>query len=154
MYNCATLAFACDIGDYKPRQFYEFLFPLLSSMNFHQQLDFNLDWPKLALTLLNLGIHHQPLITEILKRRSQFQRYYGFEALECHEMEQMINVNVAHLMPDMRHAIDRHVRFLACVDSSLVPMLVKIDIHSKVLLPFEDDNITINSISCPDNQLL
>lgn len=125
-------------------------------MNFHQQFDFHLNWPKFALTLLNLGVHHQPLINEILKRRSQFQAHHGFDALECLEMERMINVNVQHLLPDMKHAIGKHMRLLTCADNSIVvPMLVKIDTVSKKLLPFEDDNTTsINSMSCPDDQLL
>lgn len=125
-------------------------------MNFHQQLDFNLNWPKFALTLLNLGIRHQPLITEILKRRSQFRTYHGFDALECLEMEKIINVNVQHLVPDLKHAIGKHMQLLVCADDSIVvPMLVKIDTHSKKLLAFEDDSITsINSMSCCDDQLL
>lgn len=156
VFNCASIAVACDIGNYKPPLFYGFLLPLLSVMNFHQQLDFHLNWPKLALTLLNLGVRHRPLINEILKRRVQFQTYYGFDSLECLEMERMINVNVQHVLPDMKHAIGKHMRLLVCADDSIVvPMLVKIDTHSKKLLPFEDDNISsINSMSCPDDQLL
>lgn len=125
-------------------------------MNFHQQFDFHLNWPKFALTLLSLGIRHRPLIHEILKRKFQFKTYNGFDALECLEVEQMINVNVQHLLPDMKHAMGKHMRLLACTDDSIVvPMLVKINTHSKKLLPFEDDGITsMNSMPCSDDHLL
>lgn len=156
VHNCALIAIACDIGNYKSPLFYDFLLPLLSATNFHQQLDFHLNWPKLALTLLNLGIRHQPLINEILKRRSQFQTQQGFDALECLEMERMINVDVQHLLPDIKNAMGKHIRFCACSDDGIVvPMLVKIDTHSKKLLSFEGDkNVSMNSWHCHDGQLL
>lgn len=156
VYKCASISIACDIGNYRPPLFHDFLLPLLSSMNFHQQLDFHLHWPKFALTLLNLGIHHQPLINEIFKRRSQFQTYYGFDLLECLEMQRMLNVNVEHLLPDMKRAIGKYMRLLVCIDNGVVvPMLIKIDIHSKKLLPVENDKlISMNSMPCQDDQLL
>lgn len=156
VYNCASIAIACDIGNYKPPSFHDFLFPLLSAMNFHQQFDFHLNWPKFALTLLNHGIHHQPLINEIFKRRSQFQTHQGFDVLECFEMERMLNVNVQHLLPYIKNVIGKHMRLLVCIDKDiLVPMIVKIDTHSKKLLPFENNEmISINSIPYRNNQLL
>lgn len=157
VHNCASIAIACDIGNYKPPLFHDFLLPLLGAMNFQQQFDFHLNWPKFALTLHNLGVHQQPLVNEIFKRRSQFETCQGFELLECLEMERVLNVNnIQHLLPDMKHAIGKHMRLLACTDNGIfVPMLIKIDTHSKMLLPFVDDEvISIHSMPCHDNQLM
>lgn len=156
VYNCVSISIACDIGDYRPPSFHSFFLPLLNKMNFHQQFDFHLNWPTFALTLCNLGIHHRPLINEILKRRSQFETYQGFDILECSEMERLLNVNVQHLLPDLKRAIGKYMRLLVCTDiGHIVPMLVKIDSHSKKLLPFGDNKIiTMNSKPYQDKQLL
>lgn len=160
VYNCATISIACDIANYRPAVFHEFLLPLLSAMNFHQQFDFHLNWPKFALTLQNLGIQHRPLINEIFKRRPQFVTYHGFDVLECLEMERLLNANIQHLLPQLKHAIGEYVRLLVSTDNDgiIIPLLLKIDIHSKKLIPFGDGSVilmnSMNSIPCRDNQLL
>lgn len=157
IYKCASISIACDIGHYRPPLFYDFLLPSLRSINLHQQFDIRLNWPKFALTLYNLGIHQQPLTNEILKRRSKFETYEDFDAFECHEMEQLLNTNIQYLISDFKRAIGKHMRLLVCTDDDIVvPMLVKIDIHSKKLVPFGDDKInSINSMPCDDeNQYL
>lgn len=156
VHSCVSISVACDIGNYKPPLFYDFLFPLLGAMNFQHQFDFHLNWPKFALTLHNLGIHNQPLINEILKRRSQFDTYHGFDLLECLELERVLNVNMQYLLPDMKHAIGKYMRLLVCTDHGIiVPMLIRIDIHSKKLLPFKNDKIiSVNSKPVHDNELL
>lgn len=127
-------------------------------MNFHQQFDLRLNWPTFALRLQNLGIHHRPLINEILKRRDQFQSYENFDILEWSEMERLLNVNIQqNLLPKLKSAIGKQMQLLACTDSDIiVPMLLKIDTHSRKLLPFADDFkiASLRSLTSNDNQIL
>lgn len=73
MHECISICIACDIGNYRPPLFDDCLYPLLSTMNFHQQFDIRLNWPKFALRLYRFGIYHKPLVNEILKQKSHFQ---------------------------------------------------------------------------------
>lgn len=154
IYNCATIAIACDIGNHRPSLFYDFLFPLLRSMDFRQQFDIRINWPKFALTLYNLGIDPQPLTNELLKRRSRFETYDGFDTLECHAMERLLKANIRYLVSDFKRAIGgEYMRLLTSVDDDvIVPMLVKINIHSKELVSFRDDEEihSISSMPCDD----
>lgn len=153
IHNCATISIACDIGHHRPSLFYDILVPLLQSIDFHQQLDIHLNWPKFALILHNLGAHQQQLVNEILKRRSQFETYDSFDALECHEMGQLTRANIQHLIADFKRAIGKQMRLIVYTDDgAVVPLLVKIDIHSKKLMAFDDDRF--RSTQCNQHQCL
>lgn len=156
IHNCATVAIACDVGNHRPSSFQDFLLPSLGAINFHQQLDIHLNWPKFALTLNRLGIFHRPLIREILKRRAQFEAYNGYDSLECLVMEKLANTDVHHILSDLKRAMDKYMHLLACADNDIIiPMMFKIDTKSKKLLRFTDNHIVVvNSLPHHDNQLL
>ncbi|XP_055300609.1 uncharacterized protein LOC129567524 isoform X2 [Sitodiplosis mosellana] len=90
--NSMKICIACDVANYRPPLF-EDLLPTLATMNFHQQLDIRLNWPKFALRLNSLGIYHEPLIQEILKRRSYFESFdkSSMQDLENLHMNKLVN---------------------------------------------------------------
>lgn len=128
-------------------------------MNFHQQLDVRLNWPKFALRLHRFGIHHQLLIGEILKQRSHFETFDkdSIGVLECIEIERLVNANVQNLLPVFRQNIHENLsRLIVYAENGvIIPLLVKIDTHSRNLVSFgEKETNLLQSIQCNDNQCL
>lgn len=156
--NSVTICTACYVANYRPPIFEDNLFPALATMNFHQYLDQKLNWPKFALRLNNMGVYHKLLIQEILKQRQHFEpiNESSFRELEILEMEKLINAPVCHFLPDLKAIFGEHIRLLVNVDrGGTVPLLVKIDIHSKNFVSFvESEAYLLSSIQCGDNQCL
>lgn len=159
VHNCASICIACDIGNYKPPLFDEYLYPILNQMNFHQQFDIRLNWPKFALRLNRLGVYHKPLITEIFKQKSQFESIDldSIADLEALQLGKLVNADVHSKLSNLKRTLgENRLRLLVYADNGvIIPLLVKIDIHSKEFVPFENSETnSINSIRCDDNQCL
>lgn len=156
--NSISICIACDIANHRPPLFTDFLLPALATMNFHQQLDIKLDWPKFALRLNNFGIYHEPLIQEILKRRQQFELLDGssIQELEILQMEKLVNASVYNLLSDLRTNFGEYIRLLMRIDNdAIIPLLLKIDFHSKQLVPFEElETNSLCAVKCDENQCL
>lgn len=157
--NCITICIACDIGNHRSTLFEDFLFPQLASMNFHQQFDMKLNWPKFALRLHRLGVCHKPLIDEILRRKSHFETTdaVSYAELEALQMEMLVNAEIRNILPDLKQNIgEDNVRLIVYAGNGVViPLLVKIDIHSKEFVAFGDDETnSLNSIRCNENHCL
>lgn len=157
VHNCVSICIACDIGNHKPPLFGDYLYPLLASMNFHQQFDIRLNWPKFALRLHRLGIYHKPLINEIFKQKSQFDAD-GLADLESLQMEKLVNLkDIGSKLPDLKRILgENQLRLLVHADNGVViPLLIKIDIHSKEFVSFGDgETNSLRSIRCDGDQCL
>lgn len=157
--NCISICIACDVANHRPPLFEDFLRPTLATMNFHQQLDLRLNWPKFALRLNNVGIYDKQLIQAILRERQHFKRIdhvSSIEELEILQMEKLVNASVRDSLPHLKMIFGEKIRLLVQEDNdTIIPLLVKIDIHSKNFVPFGETEISsLSSIQCDDNQLL
>lgn len=126
-------------------------------MNFHQQFDIKLNWPKFALSLKRLGIEHKLLITEILKQRSRFKfTANSVQELEILEFERLTNAHVRDSLTDLKLNFEEYIGILVHTnDDTFIPLLVKIDLHSKSVVPFgETKTNSLSSIKCDDNHCL
>lgn len=158
VHNCVSICIACDIGNHRPPLFDNYLYPLLTKMNFHQQFDIRLNWPKFAFRLYRIGIYHKPLISEIFKQKSHFEAISNANCvadLEGIYMEKLVNADIRNELSNLKRILDENeLRLLVHADNGVVvPLLVKIDIHSKGFASFGDDETnSLNSIRCNDNQ--
>lgn len=126
-------------------------------MNFHQQFDIKLNWPKFALSLKRLGIEHKLLITEILEQRSRFKfTANSIQELETLEFEKLTNAHVGDSLTDLKLNFDEYIRILVHTNvGTFIPLLVKIDLHTKCVVPFgETKTNSLSSIKCDDNHCL
>ena len=72
-------------------------------------------------------------------------------------MDKLVNEGLFDLLPDFKSNFGKHIRSLVHVDGSdvTIPLLMKIDVHSKNFLPFADtESNSLSSIQCDDNQCL
>lgn len=157
--NCITICIACDISNHRPTLFEDFLFPQLASMNFHQQFDMKLNWPKFALRLHRLGVYHQRLINEILRRKSHCETIDAvcYAELEAIQMEKLVDAEIRTILQSLKQNVgEDHLRLIVYADNGLViPLLLKIDIDSKEFVAFGDDETnSLNSIRFNENQCL
>lgn len=156
--NCISICIACDLANHRPPLFEDFLRPTLATMNFHQQFDIRLNWPKFALRLNSVGIYHKPLIQAILRDRQHFKQIdvSSIEELEILQMEKLLNASLRCSLPDLKMIFGENIRLLVHEDNdTIIPLLVKIDIHSRKFVPFgETETNSLSSIQCDDNQLL
>lgn len=159
VHDCITLCIACDIANYKPPLFEEFLIPTLSNMNFHQQFDIKINWPKFALQLHRFGIYHHALIDAILKQKSDFQSIdrNSVAELETIKMEKLLCTQVGNSLEELKGLMEENrMQLLAHANNDMtIPIVVKIDVHSKQFVPFcSTETGSIYSYKCEQNQCL
>lgn len=139
--------------------FDDFLYHLLTTMNFHEHFDLTLNWPQFALTLNRLGVYNAPLIDAILMQRSRFGHFGEdcFAFLESLQKNRLVKAEFQNLLPDLnRISHNNQFRLFVYGDNGVtIPLLVKINIRSRTFAPFEDDETnSIESIRCDDNHRL
>lgn len=159
IYNSITVCVGCDIANYKPQQFDDILVPRLSSLNFHHQFDLRLNWPKFALRLHRLGTYHKPLVEAILEEKSHFESFGAdnIEALEILQMENILNIPVGRSLLHLQNiaGVDSLRLLIRAENDAIIPLLVKMNIHSKHFVQFEEsERDSFSSIQCDDNQCL
>lgn len=157
--KCITVCIACQIGNYKPNLFEEYLAPTLANMNFHQQFDIKINWPKFALQLHHLGIYHKTLINAILQQKTVFQSVdkRRVAALEIIEMEKMLRVPVGKSLEDLKRVVgENQIRLLVHSNfDAVIPIVFKMNIHSKHFASFRSlETESIHSYQCDRNQCL
>lgn len=157
-HNCIMMCITCDVADYRPPHFYDFLLPTLSTMNFHQQFDIKLNWPRFTLWLHRFGIHHQPLISGILKQKTHFDTIdaNSVDRIESLQMEKVVDASVHNLLPDLKSIVGDNLRLLVHTNNDIIiPLLLKIDVHSNKFVPFEvTETNSIETIHCDANESL
>lgn len=157
--KCITVCIACQIGNYKPNLFEEYLAPTLANMNFHQQFDIKINWPKFALQLHHLGIYHKTLINAILQQKTVFQSVdkRGVAALEIIEMEKILRVPVGKSLEDLKRVVgENQIRLLVHSNfEAIIPIVFKMNVHSKHFASFRSlETESIHSYQCDQNQCL
>lgn len=129
-------------------------------MNFHQQLDIKLNWPRFALVLQRFGIYHKQLIAAILKQKSQFQCIdkKSVADLEDLQMERLLRIPLDGIsLEGLKQIIgENQLRLLAYANNDvIIPIVVKIDLHSKMFASFQNtETESISTYRCDRNQCL
>ncbi|XP_031621099.1 uncharacterized protein LOC116339393 [Contarinia nasturtii] len=156
--NCISLFIACDIGNYRSPLFHEILATTLANMNFNKHFHtIKLDWAHLAVRLSQNGIYHKRLNDCILKRRFSYEfNVDSLAELETLELEKIIGVEIGSSLSNLKRVFGDNIRLLIRTsDGSLIPLLLKIDINSKSIVPFKKhEGITLNSLNCDVDQCL